>query len=63
MKTDVVINNLEQLIVYQASGIGIVLFVLGLAHFFNMYVIHKLGRSGIDFGPAAAVPPVPPRIG
>ena len=36
MQTGVVIDKLEQLIIYQASGIGLVLFVLGIAHFFNM---------------------------
>lgn len=41
MRTGVVINNFEQLIVYQASGLGLVLLVLGLAHFFNMWVIHR----------------------
>ena len=49
MQTGVVIDTFEQLIVYQASGLGLVLFVLGLAHFFNMYVIHRLSRSRIDF--------------
>ena len=49
MRTGVRIDTFEQLIVYQSSGLGVVLFVLGLAHFFNMYVIHHLGRSGIDF--------------
>ena len=50
MQTGVVIDNLEQLIIYQASGIGLVLFVLGIAHFFNMYVIHRISQSNIDFG-------------
>ena len=29
-----------------------VLFVLALAHFFNMYVIYRLGKSGLDLGQA-----------
>ncbi len=50
MKTNVSINNVEQLIVYQASGIGLVLLVLGLAHFFNMFVIHRISRSPFNLG-------------
>jgi len=48
MQTNVYVNTVEQLIVYQASGIGLVLLVLGFAHFFNMYVIHAISRSNID---------------
>jgi len=58
MSTGVKIDTLEQLIVYQASGLGRVLFVLGLAHFFNMYVIHRMGRSGLAFGRPATEPGV-----
>lgn len=49
MRTGVHIASPEQLIVYQASGIGLVLLVLGAAHFFNMYVIHRIIRSDVDF--------------
>lgn len=45
MKTNVNISNLEGSIVYLSSGLGFVLFALGIAHFFNMFVIHKF-RSG-----------------
>jgi hypothetical protein len=38
------------MIIYQASGLGLVLLVLGFAHFFNMYVIHTISRSRFDFG-------------
>jgi len=51
MQTNVFVDNLEQLIIYQASGLGVVLLVLGFAHFFNMYVIHRISRSSIDLGP------------
>lgn len=54
MNTQAAVDNLEQLIVYQASGLGLVLLVLGGAHFFNMYVIHQLGKS------AAALFQAPP---
>lgn len=50
MRTGVLIDTLEQLIIYQASGLGLVLLVLGLAHFFNMYVIYRISRSDFDFG-------------
>ena len=50
MQTSVYVDNLEQLIIYQASGLGLVLLVLGFAHFFNMYVIHRISRSDIDLG-------------
>lgn len=45
MRTGVVIDTVEALIVYQASGLGLVLFVLGFAHFINMYVIHRISVS------------------
>jgi len=50
MRTGDLINTFEQLIVYQASNIGAVLVILGLFHFFNMYVIHRLGRVETEFG-------------
>jgi len=52
MNTEVQIDSLEQLIVYQASGLGLVLLALGLAHFFNIYVIHRIGKTA-----AASLPP------
>ncbi len=47
MQTNVSVNSLEQLIIYQAEGIGLVLLVLGFAHFFNMYVIHRISRNSL----------------
>jgi len=58
MRTGVSIASFEQLIVYQAAGLGLVVFVLGLAHFFNMYVIHHLAYSGFHLG-NATLPPRP----
>lgn len=49
MQTNVVIDTIEQLIIYQASGVGLVLLVLGFAHFFNMYVIHRISLSGFSW--------------
>ena len=48
MNTNAVVNTWEELIVYQASGLGLVLLVLGFAHFFNMLVIHRISRSNFD---------------
>ncbi len=45
MRTDQVIEDINQLIVYQASGIGLVLLILGVMHFFNMLVIHRFASS------------------
>jgi len=48
MRTNVVIDSPEELITYLASGLGIVLLVLGVMHFFNMFVIHRISRSGLE---------------
>ncbi|MEM8814738.1 MAG: hypothetical protein AAFX56_13600 [Pseudomonadota bacterium] len=48
MQTGVSIQSVEHMIVYQAKGLGVVLLVLGLAHFFNMYVIHRFARGYSD---------------
>ena len=48
MRTDVSIHSPEELITYLASGLGIVLLVLGIMHFFNMYVVHRISTSGFE---------------
>ncbi len=45
MKTDQFVASFEEMIVYLASGLGFVLLILGIAHFFNMYVIHSFGKN------------------
>jgi len=45
MRTGMVISDIDELIVYQASGLGLVLLILGAMHFFNMLVIHRFVRS------------------
>jgi len=50
MQTNIVVETFDRLIVYQAEGLGLVLLVLGVAHFFNMYVIHRISVSGIMTG-------------
>ena len=54
MQTNVLIDTIEQLIIYQASGVGLVLLVLGLAHFFNMYVIYRISHSNINLAAGEA---------
>ncbi|MEO0421798.1 MAG: hypothetical protein AAF184_05650 [Pseudomonadota bacterium] len=44
MQTGVSIQHLEDLIVYQASGVGFVLLVLGIIHFLNMVLIHRFAK-------------------
>ena len=39
------LDNLESVIIYLSSNVGLVLLVLGFAHFFNMFIIHKF-RDG-----------------
>lgn len=41
MRTGIDIPDVDALIVYQTSGIGLVLLVLGLMHFLNMYMINR----------------------
>lgn len=45
MKTTAAIDSPEGIIVYLTSSLGFVLLVLGIAHFFNMFVIHHF-REG-----------------
>ena len=41
------LESIESVIVYLSSNIGLVLLVLVLAHFFNMFVIHKFRDNQI----------------
>jgi len=45
MRTGVTIADMEALIVYLSSGLGFVLLALGIAHFFNMFVIYTFRKS------------------
>lgn len=47
MQTSRGIENVEQIIIYLSSSIGFVLFALGCAHFFNMFVIHRFREAQI----------------
>ncbi len=41
MHTGATINEFEGVIVYLSSSLGLVLMVLGIAHFFNMFLIYN----------------------
>ena len=41
------LDNVESVIIYLSSNVGLVLLVLGFAHFFNMFVIHKFRDNQI----------------
>ena len=47
MKTGFGIHDFEHMIVYLSSSIGLVLVVLGAAHFFNMFLIHQFREAGL----------------
>jgi hypothetical protein len=41
------IIDIQSMIIYLSSNIGLVLLVLGVAHFVNMFVIHKFREVGL----------------
>ncbi|MGH1428101.1 MAG: hypothetical protein ACRBEE_09180 [Arenicella sp.] len=45
MRTNTAIESVEGMVVYLSSGLGFVLFALGIAHFFNMYVISQFRKN------------------
>ena len=45
MQTNTVVQTVNDLIVYQTVGVGMVLLVLGVMHFVNMFVIHSFCRT------------------
>jgi hypothetical protein len=47
LKTDTQVNNLQQSIELLSIKEGLVLLVLGGMHFFNMHMLHKLGRRAM----------------
>jgi hypothetical protein len=47
MQTSRGIDSVEHIIIYLSSSIGFVLFALGCAHFFNMFVIHRFREAQI----------------
>ena len=55
LKTDTQVTNLQQSIELLSIKEGLVLLVLGGMHFFNMHMLHKLGRRAM--APLAAGAP------
>jgi len=47
MQSGKLINSVEGIIVYLSANLGLVLFALGIAHFFNMFIIHKFRENQI----------------
>jgi hypothetical protein len=47
MHANVNITDFEHLFVYEVKGLGLVMLVLGLAHFLYMYVIHRISRNAL----------------
>lgn len=45
MQTNQKIDTLEALIVYLSTGLGFVLFALGIVHFLNMFVIAQFRKN------------------
>lgn len=41
------IIDIETMILYLSSNIGVVMVILGAFHFFNMIIIHKFRQSGL----------------
>ncbi len=54
LKTDSQVNDLRQSIELLSLKVGMVLLVLGGMHFFNMHMLHKLGRRAMARLAAAA---------
>ncbi len=45
MQTTAEIASVEDILVYQAEGIGLVLLILGLMHLANMFVIYTISKA------------------
>ncbi len=42
------IDQIESLLIYLSSNIGVVMFILGIMHFINMLMIHRFRASQIE---------------
>jgi len=47
MRTRVQIETFEEMLVYQAEGLGLILLVLGVGHFFSVNVVLRIARRGL----------------
>ena len=55
MRTGVYIDSLEDMLLYQSEGLGLVLLVLGIGHFFSVNVILKIARRGLGMYTRAGI--------
>ena len=42
------LESLDQLLLYTANNIGMVMFILGTMHFLNMFLIHRFRQAQIE---------------
>ena len=47
MRTRVQIETFEEMLVYQAEGLGLVLLVFGVGHFISVNVVLRIARRGL----------------
>lgn len=48
MQTSKPIELIDELLIYLSTNIGTVMFILGVMHFFNMFVIHRFRAVQIN---------------
>ena len=48
LNTSSEVVDIESMIVYLSSSIGLVLVVVGVVHFLNMFLIHKFREAGLN---------------
>lgn len=64
LKTSTPVIGLQGAIELLSLKVGKVLMVLGGMHFFNMHMLHKLGRRKARLGAGSPLPPLsPPALG
>jgi cytochrome c biogenesis protein CcdA len=60
LRTNRVLADSRQAIELVCDKIGMVLLVLGVMHFFNLYVFNRMRKRGQESGHRANRPPLPP---
>lgn len=59
MRTDQTVETLRAALEMVTGKLGTILIVLGIMHFFNVYVFHRLRRRGQEH---LGAPPIPPDL-
>jgi hypothetical protein len=59
MRTTATLADARQAIELVCDKIGVVLLVLGIMHFFNLYIFNRLRKRGQDRERPARLPPTP----